>query len=179
MAKSKSFISFEEAAQKLGVSEDEVNDLVQEGKLKQYRDRDQPLVKAADVDALGGGGTAAGDVVEIGDDLEGADEMADTGDISLDEDTALSVGGNDDSGGLELTPEQNLSTGDTGGLELADDVEGFGLVDDGPGDGMADSDTSLETIGRSPTDEMQIDDDEPPAARGDGDTRQALSLIHI
>lgn len=73
------FYSLQDVCEKLGKNEDEIKQLVQEGKLREFRDGSKLLFKISDVDALSGGGR--------------------------DEDTsiALSI---DDSGELSLAPNQ-------------------------------------------------------------------------
>jgi excisionase family DNA binding protein len=69
----KMFYSAEEAAEKLGVSVDEVKELASTGKLQQFRDRDKLMFKREAVDALAGNsGTGTG----TGADLEDVLDMA-------------------------------------------------------------------------------------------------------
>lgn len=51
----KMFYSLEEAAQKLGKSEDQVKDLVAKGQLQEFRDRDKLMFKREQVDLIAGG----------------------------------------------------------------------------------------------------------------------------
>jgi excisionase family DNA binding protein len=50
----KMFYSLEEAAQKLGATEDQVKQMAGSGKLQQFRDRDKLMFKRDQVDALAG-----------------------------------------------------------------------------------------------------------------------------
>ncbi len=60
----KMFYTLEEAAQRLGMSEDEVQALAESGQLQEFRDRDRLVFKVDQVDLLAGGGDD-----EIGDDI--------------------------------------------------------------------------------------------------------------
>ncbi len=53
----KMFYSLEEAAQKLGISEDQVKEMAAEGRLQQFRDRDKLMFKREQVDQLTSEGT--------------------------------------------------------------------------------------------------------------------------
>ncbi|MBI1336425.1 MAG: hypothetical protein GC164_05630 [Phycisphaera sp.] len=78
----KMFYSLEEAAQKLGVDQDEVKRLASTGKLQQFRDRDKLMFKRDQIDALAGevGTTGVAHVVGGGDDETGSLPLDDTGD---------------------------------------------------------------------------------------------------
>lgn len=52
----KMFYTMEEAAQRLGMSEDEVQSLAESGQLQEFRDRDRLVFKVDQVDLLAGGG---------------------------------------------------------------------------------------------------------------------------
>ncbi len=52
----KMFYTLEEAAQRLGMSEDEVQALAESGQLQEFRDRDRLVFKVDQVDLLAGGG---------------------------------------------------------------------------------------------------------------------------
>jgi excisionase family DNA binding protein len=97
----KMFYTLEEAAQTLGVSEDEVKQMVEDGKLQQFRDRDQVMFKRDQVDQLASGGAPSAD------DSGGGEEDEDDSEITLmpDEETEASK-----------TDSINLS-GDTGAHE--------------------------------------------------------------
>ena len=56
----KMFYSMEEAAQKLGVSTDQIKAMAEEGKLQQFRDRDKVMFKVDQVDGLSAGGGEPG-----------------------------------------------------------------------------------------------------------------------
>lgn len=51
----KMFYSLEEAAQKLGKSEDQVKDMVARGQIQEFRDRDKLMFKREQIDLLAGG----------------------------------------------------------------------------------------------------------------------------
>jgi excisionase family DNA binding protein len=62
----KMFYSIDEAAEKLGVSTEQLNQMAAEGKLQQFRDRDKIMFKVDQVDAMAGGKSAeAGDTSSI------------------------------------------------------------------------------------------------------------------
>ena len=50
----KMFYTLDEAAAKLGASEQEVKDMAADGKLQQFRDRDKLMFKCAEIDAMSG-----------------------------------------------------------------------------------------------------------------------------
>jgi excisionase family DNA binding protein len=91
----KMFYTMQEAAEQLGVSEDRLKEMVENGDLQQFRDRDKVMFKRDQVDGLAGGGSgeaqsesqsqpdvgvspadSGGDVVDLGADEGGGDENA-------------------------------------------------------------------------------------------------------
>ncbi|MEZ6242700.1 MAG: helix-turn-helix domain-containing protein [Phycisphaerales bacterium] len=58
----KMFYTLEEAAQRLGMSEDEVQALAESGQLQEFRDRDRLVFKVDQVDLLAGGGDEDADI---------------------------------------------------------------------------------------------------------------------
>lgn len=86
----KMFYTLEEAAEKLGRSQDEVKQLVQSGQLQEFRDRDRLMFKRDQVDLLAGGESIA-----LTDDLEPI-SLASSGSgsaIALADDTKEGTGG--------------------------------------------------------------------------------------
>ncbi len=76
----KMFYSLEEAAQKLGVGEEQVKEMADSGDLQQFRDRDKLMFKRDQVDALAaevGGGNELADLGPVIDSFSQADEDTD------------------------------------------------------------------------------------------------------
>jgi len=106
----KMFYTLEEAAAKLGTSQDEVREMARSGRIQEFRDRDKLMFKVEQVDLIadGAGGGA-------------------------DDDLGLALDSSDDEGALELEP------GDESGLGL-DVGSGSGAsssADTGTGSGIA------------------------------------------
>lgn len=72
----KMFYSLDEAAQRLGMSEQQVLGLVESGQLQEFRDRDRHMFKVEQVDLLAGGGE--GDALSL-DDAPGISLASDSG----------------------------------------------------------------------------------------------------
>ena len=98
----KMFYSLEEAAQKLGITPNEVKEMATEGKLQQFRDRDKLMFKREQVDALvdGGGNSddTSGPISLAGDDDESGGSSGPVGSIPVD-DEELSLSLDDGPGG--------------------------------------------------------------------------------
>src|SRR5690554_2162402 len=78
----KMFYTLQEAAEKLGTSEDQVKQMVEDGKLKQFRDRDQVMFKVDEVDRAAASLAAANEdsgIISIEEELG---EQSDTIDLS-------------------------------------------------------------------------------------------------
>ncbi|MCC6581428.1 MAG: helix-turn-helix domain-containing protein [Phycisphaeraceae bacterium] len=128
MAKAK-FYSLKEAAAKLGVSEDVVKQMASRGQLRQFRDRDQLMFRADEVDAM-----ASSDESQANSGLP----MADSGE------TGISLADSDDTGAITLG--DTGASGDSAALPLADtgmqDTGEIKLSMDDSGDGVALSDST-------------------------------------
>ena len=61
----KPFYSMDEAAARLGKTEDDIRDMVRDGQLREFRDAGKVFFKAEDVDNLAGDGGAADDQVPL------------------------------------------------------------------------------------------------------------------
>jgi len=72
----KMFYTIDEAAEKLGKSPEEVQRMASEGKLQQFRDRDNVMFKVDQIDKMAGGGTGA----PVKDDDPGATDTIDLAD---------------------------------------------------------------------------------------------------
>lgn len=113
----KEYMSVEEVCEALGVSEDQVKNLVDTGKLREYRDAGKIFYKRGEVEASGG--KEGSSVV----DLEAADEAAPE-EISLDDhesfasalsslaDSSASLGAIDESPAAEEPPDLEPASGD-------------------------------------------------------------------
>lgn len=116
------FYTMQEVMEKLRKSEPEIQDLVKQGKLRQYMDAGNPMFKTADVDSLAEEIVGL-DVSSMGIDLEGSEldfnldeagdiEDLDLGDMNLD---LAETAGEIDLGGSELDLVESV-----GNLELAE-----------------------------------------------------------
>ncbi len=65
MVMAKMFYTLEEAAEKLGKSEDEVRQMAETGQLQEFRDRDRLMFKVEQVDLLTGGGDEEEDIIQL------------------------------------------------------------------------------------------------------------------
>jgi len=100
----KLFYTVEEAAERLGMSEEEVRNLVSTGQLQEFRDGDRLMFKVEQVDVLAGGG----------EDAEGDD---DEGFIPLAEDSGMGTG-------IGLASESGSGLGLEGEGRPQDEAEG-------------------------------------------------------
>lgn len=117
----KMFYTLEEASAKLGMTEEEVQNLAESGQLQEFRDRDRLMFKVDQVDLL------------AGDDGDGEDE-----DISL----------ADTGPGLEPISLSSSGTGTSPGLDMSGTNEGTGISIFDPEEGAADAnDETLVTSG--------------------------------
>lgn len=147
----KMFYTLEEAAEKLGCDESQVKQMVEEGTLQQYRDRDQVMYKVDEVDNVAGaGGAAAPSPAEpspAGDEsgginIEGAPGGDQTDMIDLSEgDSGDTVAGQAEPAGDATGSGMNLSDSAVPGAEESEKTQ----VSDSFG-GEA-SDASLDAIG--------------------------------
>ncbi len=111
------FYSLEEVCEKLGKSEDEIKQLVQEGKLREFRDGSNLLFKIEDVDAVGGG---------MDDETSVALSIDDSGELSqVPEEPEVEATGFDEVGLEDLAGESSgtdiglsATAGETGGETL-------------------------------------------------------------
>ncbi len=110
----KMFYTLEEASQKLGVSEDEIRQMADDGKLQQFRDRDKLMFKREQVDELFG----MSQTQQISGDSP-IDLAADSGEITLDDsiDTrasqtdAIDLMAETDRGSVAESPKSATATG--------------------------------------------------------------------
>ena len=106
------FYSLQEVCEKLGKSENEIKQLVQEGKLREFRDGSNLLFKIGDVKALSGG-----------EDSEIALSIDDSGELSL-------ASGQIETAGLEELASEDTKASDlsgTAGARIGEDIEGLSL----------------------------------------------------
>jgi len=112
------FYTLEEAAEKLGVSEDEVRDMSNSGKLQPFRDRDKLMFKRDQVDSMAssGGSTMSGTSLS---DSSGPIPLSDSGDTDA---IDLSDSSTGDEGGDKEDPRQatGISVFDADEIDDAD-----------------------------------------------------------
>jgi len=89
----KMFYTLEEAAEKLGKSEDEVREMAKSGRVQEFRDRDKLMFKVEQIDLLAGDDTSD-------EDSGGGDEMIP---LSQDDEEEGGVSLEESSGGLDLS----------------------------------------------------------------------------
>ena len=109
------FYSLQEVCEKLGKSEDEIRQLVQEGKLREFRDGSNLLFKVEDVDVLSGGGG----------DSEIALSIDDSGELSL-------ASGQIDTAGLSELVGEDTKTSDSSSetdAKIGEDTDLANLTD--------------------------------------------------
>ena len=180
----KMFYTIEEAAEKLGRSVKDVQQMAESGQLQEFRDRDRLMFKKEQVDLIAGGGDD--DVLKFGEDLEPL-SLSSSGSgsgLGLDagkESTGMSIFDPDD---IEVADPSAQTQVSDGGMEA-----GFDLDSASSGSGLLDltkeaDDTSLgadlledvygqETMGAtSPAGESGIMD-EPAAALFEGSEGEA------
>ncbi len=132
----KMFYSLDEAAEKLNKSVDEVKELAGEGKLQQFRDRDQLMFKVDQIDALAGG-SDSGEFIPLADlsDTDAIDLAADSSVFEVEIDDARDATGVSvfDATDIEtadpLAQTQVTGSDDTGDLSLDSIGSGSGLLD--------------------------------------------------
>ena len=109
----KMFYTIEEAAEKLGVSEDQVKNMAASGRLQQFRDRDKLMFKRDQVDAMAASAGTAAD--ESGSPIPLMDSKADTDAIDLKADsgaaTSLGTAMPDSTAGMPRREDPRQATG--------------------------------------------------------------------
>lgn len=150
-AMAKMFYTLEEAAEKLGKSQDEVREMSESGQLQEFRDRDKLMFKVDQVDLLSSdeGGDAAdmSSMIPLADDLGKSDDSGDDFDLDLgddDEDSsssgeAKSSEGAAQSGALSLEESAGGSALDMDEPSLGDSGEPSGSSGPGGSSGAGDS----------------------------------------
>ncbi len=141
------FYTMQEVMEKLRQSEEQVQDLVKQGKLRQYMDSGNPMFKTEDVNELAEEIVGI-DISSTGLDLGGsALELAETGDLDL--------------GGADL---ESAETGDVedlvGDLDLGGDLEIAEEAEEAVGDAEA---MDASELNLAETSEIQLEPDEEPA----------------
>ncbi len=132
------FYSLSETAEKLGKSEDELKELVRDGKLREFRDRGQLFFKTDEVDRLVNGGSEQDDGISLDD--------SSVGGIALSDDTAT---------GEEAAATTDESTGEDEGLiALSDDTS----TDEKPTPDMGDSAVGASSAGGSAIGDSAVGD---------------------
>ncbi len=122
----KMFYTLEEAAERLGVSEDQLKNMAASGRLQQFRDRDKLMFKRDQVDALAASAGTAAD--ESGTPIPLQDSKADTDAIDLKADsgaaTSLGTAMPDSTAGMPRREDPRQATGisvfDAGEVEPVD-----------------------------------------------------------
>lgn len=129
----KMFYTIDEAAEKLGKSADEVQQMADSGQLQEFRDGDRLMFKKEQVDLLAGGGDD--DVLKLGDDLEPlslSSSGSATG-LGLDEpkeSTGISIFDPDETETADPSAQTQVTdTGMDPGFDLDSASSGSGLLD--------------------------------------------------
>ncbi len=127
------FYNQDEAAEKLGVDEAGLKQMVSRGELQPFRDRDKLLFKRQQVDALAARDESMGDSIGLSGGDGSLDETGTLGNLSLGETGDLSIAGGDDTGMISLDDSGDTGiiplsdSGDTGAINL-DDSGGTGVL---------------------------------------------------
>ena len=138
----KMFYTLDEAAEKLGLSEDAVKAMAAEGKLQQFRDRDKLMFKRDQVDGLAGsagsGGAGSSGAVPLASSATGSSMILldDSGDTKI-EDALDATDANEASG---------VSVFDAGEIEPADPMAQTQVTSPSSG-AVDDEELALETVG--------------------------------
>ncbi len=141
------FYSMQEVTEKLRKSEQEIQDMVKQGKLRQYMDAGKPMYKKEDIDNLSD--------EMIGLDISGIDlnpEETQSAGSGQPEETKLSLEDSEPALELEETAEIQLEPDESGPAPAADDADseelksegGFGLSQMGD---LSSADTNVGTVG--------------------------------
>ncbi|MAE61630.1 MAG: hypothetical protein CMJ49_09775 [Planctomycetaceae bacterium] len=118
----KIFYTLEETAERLGLNEDEIKALAEEGKLQPYRDRDRLMFKRDEVESLGGDAEDDADELQLSADestLGQVDINDETDALLADDSVGLDVGSDSDavdlrdetSAGFTESPKSKTATG--------------------------------------------------------------------
>lgn len=166
------FYTMQEVMEKLRKSEEDVQDLVKQGRLRQYMDAGDPMFKTADVDSLAEEIVGL-DVSSLGIDLSGSE-------LDLDMDLDLMETG--DGEGLTMEPDMDAigEIDDLGTSEL-EPVETSGL-EDLSGDGLDLAETGgIEDLGASElsleeTSEIQLEADNKPKPQSQSPSSDEIDL---
>lgn len=138
----KMFYTLEEAASRLGKSEDEVREMAKTGQLQEFRDREKLMFKIEQIDLLSGGDEDTGDSVLDLDAPGGSGlDLAATSDSGL----GLTGGG---TGGLEAPggSGMGLSGSDIGGGQGASGASGGSSIMDLSGAGSSNAETDFGSL---------------------------------
>lgn len=131
----KMFYTLEEAAEKLGLSEDELKDMAGSGKLQQFRDRDKLMFKREQVDNLAKNqGTAAVDA----EDSNAPIPLSGSGDTD-----AIDLREDEPKGGTDKRDATGISVFDAGEVEPVDPAAQTQVTQPR----VDDEDLALETVG--------------------------------
>lgn len=128
----KMFYSLEEAAEKLGVDEQQVKDMAAEGQIQQFRDRDKLMFKRDEVDKLAGGASEASSESEA-EAIDLDDTDTDIGVQSLDdtdmEGSSISLADSSDTDAIDLADETSEGMGDQPAKEDPREQTGISVFD--------------------------------------------------
>lgn len=171
MGKAKKFYTLEEAAARLGVSEEQVKQMAARGELQQFRDRDKLMFKCEQVDAMASREESAPGIKLDDSGDTGVISLADSGDtgaISL-----ADTGKQGDAGETGPISLADTGLGETGEISLgsSEDTGEITLADTGPGGStelsLSDPGGSTE-IPLSGTGGLSLDDDPNEGSSGLG-----------
>ncbi|TVQ32661.1 MAG: hypothetical protein EA376_04670 [Phycisphaeraceae bacterium] len=152
----KMFYSLEEAADKLGKSQDEVREMAKEGRLQEFRDRDKLMFKVDQVDLLSGdeGGEDPSDlssVIPLADSTPGDNPaLSDSGSMTDFDMSESDIGGSASSSGTELPLADSVGAG-PGGSDSGGDFD------------ISEGESPKQKTGVSIFDADELDDADPSA----------------
>ncbi|MEM6749961.1 MAG: excisionase family DNA-binding protein [Planctomycetota bacterium] len=153
----KMFYTLEEAAERLGVGEDEVKEMASRGELQQFRDRDKLMFKRDQVDAAAGpeaeGNGNGDDATSLLEESAGPIALAESGGFDLSDtraDEAIDLADESVAPSPGSTPgaSTGVSVFDAGEIDLADPMAQTQVTRDDSGLGLGgDEDLALESVG--------------------------------
>ncbi len=130
----KMFYTLEEAAEKLGKTEQEVQEMASSGQLQEFRDGDRLMFKKEQVDLLTDSGDD--DIISLSDDLEPLSlSSSDTGssiglELNTNESTGISIFDADETEAADPSAQTQITdSGMDAGFELDASSSGSGLLD--------------------------------------------------
>jgi excisionase family DNA binding protein len=138
----KMFYTLDEAAEKLGVSPDQVKEMASSGRLQQFRDRDKLMFKRDQIDNLNLAGASGSQAIPLSDSKAGGTFG---GNISLADDSSETQLDASQAGETDPKQASGVSVFDAGEVEPADPMAQTQVT--GQSTSVDDEELALETVG--------------------------------